>query len=197
MIARATPISILYDEHEAILDVLGYLQRAVSALERGEDVPVGIFEDMSLFFTVFVGQCHHGKEERLLFPRLEHTPDLAAAISRLEHGHAQGEELGAAYAAAVTGYAERGRQAAAPLIAAAKDYSAFLHEHISGEDDTLARAQAQLGAVPSAEDELVAAFERFEEEVMGRGTHDRLHEMIKTLGPRLERFGPAFSNEVL
>ena len=37
----------------------------------------------------------------------------------------------------------------------------------------------------ASEEELVASFNGFEEDVTGPGRHERLHRMIETLGPRL------------
>jgi hypothetical protein len=36
----------------------------------------------------------------------------------------------------------------------------------------------------------VPAFERFEDDVTGKGTHAQLHHMIDTLGPRLAQDAP-------
>ena len=111
----ATASSILYDEHAAIGAMLGYLERAVAALERGQQVDPAIFEDLAEFFTLFVGRCHHGKEEALLFPALRQVPALAALDAELAREHTGGIEFLAAYITAVTGYAENGLSAAGPL----------------------------------------------------------------------------------
>lgn len=108
----ATASSILYDEHAAIGTMLGYLERAVAALERGQQVDPA---DLAEFFTLFVGRCHHGKEEALLFPALRQVPALAALDAELAREHTGGIEFLAAYITAVTGYAENGLSAAGPL----------------------------------------------------------------------------------
>lgn len=184
MMATTTTGSILYEEHAAILTVLDYLDQAVAALSEGRAVDAAIFRDLHEFFTLFVGQCHHGKEERLLFPQLHLFPEMAALIAALEREHAQGTALLATYAAAVEGYATRGLPDAGPLIAAAREYAAFLREHIRAENEDLLPSLPHIepASVPV---DLVPAFERYEVEVMGAGTHERLHRMIDTLGPRL------------
>jgi hemerythrin-like domain-containing protein len=187
MTTQTTAGSILYDEHAAISTVLGYLERAVNALERGQQVDAVIFRDLAEFFTLFVGRCHHGKEESLLFPALQKVPALATLDAELEKEHAEGTGLVSAYTAAVAGYVAHGLAAAGPLIGAARAYAAYLHAHIARENETLLPQVER--RVPAAEqDALVAAFAQYEDEVMGAGTHERLHRMIDTLGPRLTRY---------
>lgn len=187
MTTRTTTSSILCDEHAAITAVLGYLDRAVGALEQAKGVDPAIFGDLLEFFTLFVGQCHHGKEEQLLFPTLRRSSEMAVLIAELEREHGQGMALVDAYAAAVKGYAERGLQASGPLIAAARAYAAFLGRHIERENESLLPGASRLES-PAEQADLVAAFERYEDDVMGTGTHERLHRMIDTLGPRLASY---------
>ena len=188
MTTEPTPSTILSDEHAAISAVLGYLDRAVAALERGHPVDPALFHDLDAFFALFVGRCHHGKEEQLLFPALNGAPDVAALVQRLEQEHERGEELAAAYAVAAHDYTVLGMAASGALIAASRAYAASLRQHIAREnEDLLPRAS---DAVPPAQSRsLVAAFARYEDEVMGAGTHERLHQMIDTLGPRLAACG--------
>jgi hemerythrin-like domain-containing protein len=177
--------SVLLNEHAAISTVLGYLDRATEGVAQGRHVDAGIFRDMLTFFTLFVGQCHHGKEEQILFPVLRHRSATAdAVIARLEREHVQGVELADALAAAVTGYAARGTDAAVPLVAAARAYAAYLLRHIEFENEQLLARTEQLGS-PGALAAALVSFDRFEDEVMGAGTHEQLHRMIDTLGPRV------------
>lgn len=184
MTTDTTPGTILYEEHAAISAVLDYLDRAVTMLERGQSVDASLFHDLDVFFALFVGRCHHGKEEQLLFPALDGSPDVIALVQRLEQEHERGEELAAAYAVAAHDYAARGMAAAGPLIAAARAYAASLRQHIARENEDLLPRAAYTES-PAQRRALVDAFERYEDEVMGAGTHERLHQMIDTLGPRL------------
>ena len=100
--------SILMHEHDAIRMVLGLQDVALGALERGAAVDAGIFADLSLFFSLFVGKCHHGKEEQLLFPALRSAPEMIPAIDQLEAEHVQGGALVQAYDLAQRTYAAAG-----------------------------------------------------------------------------------------
>ena len=184
MVNQETSSGILMHEHDAIKMVLDLQDRALSALERGVAVDAGIFADLYLFFSLFVGKCHHGKEEQLLFPELRHAKELIPAIDELEAQHIQGGALVQSYNGAQQSYVMGGLANASALIAAGRAYAQFLRNHIQEENE---RVLTQAGrVVGEAEDAtIVASFERFEDEVMGKGTHEKLHAMIDTLGPRL------------
>lgn len=184
MAGQETSSGILMHEHDAIAIVLDLQDGALSALERGVAVDAGIFADLYLFFSLFVGKCHHGKEEQLLFPKLRRAKELLPAIEALEAEHLEGGTLVDAYNAARQSYAAAGLASAPALIAAGRAYAEFLRNHIHVENE---RVLVQAGRViGEAEDAtIVTSFDRFEDEVMGKGTHEKLHAMIDTLGPRL------------
>ncbi|HXT34916.1 MAG TPA: hemerythrin domain-containing protein [Chloroflexota bacterium] len=178
--------TVLRDEHAAISTVLGYLDRACNALEQGRQVDPGIFRDMLKFFTLFVGQCHHGKEEQILFPLLRHkSTAMDAVIVQLEKEHGEGVALADAFAEAVAAYAAHGLAAAGPLVAAAGAYAPYLRRHMEYENEQLLARVEQVGS-PGLLAAALTSFDRFEDTVMGAGTHEQLHRMIDTLGPRLE-----------
>jgi hemerythrin-like domain-containing protein len=177
--------AILRDEHTAISMVLGYLDRAAGAVDRGRHVDPSIFHDLLKFVTLFVGQCHHGKEEQILFPLLAHTSVATdAVIAQLEKEHARGVELADSFAQAVAGYAAHGLAAADPLVLSARAYTTYLRRHIEYENEQLLAEVEQMGQLPALA-AAVERFDRFEDEVMGKGTHEQLHRMIDTLGPRV------------
>jgi hemerythrin-like domain-containing protein len=171
----------LQAEHNGVLTVLDQLERAVAAAEQGMPLPPDVFSDIREFFVVFVDQCHHTKEETVLFPALGERG--AGLASRLEDEHGAGRALAARYADAVDAYAAS-PASAADLAAAARAYAAFLRRHIDLETIELLPL---VGSLPTDQDAAVAeAFDRIEEEELGPGTHERLHAMIDTLAPRVD-----------
>jgi hemerythrin-like domain-containing protein len=176
-------IETLQDEHTGVLTVLTQLDRAVDAAQRGSPVPAAIFSDIQEFFAVFVDRCHHAKEEQALFPLL--GPAGAALSERLEEEHVTGRRLARAYADAVAGYAAS--PATAPDLArAARDYAAFLRRHIELETSELFPLMERT-LTAAQDDALVRKFDEIEEQQIGPGTHERLHGMIDTLAPRIDR----------
>ncbi len=170
-------------EHEGVLTVLSQLERAVTAAEAGRPVPGDLFADVREFFAVFVDRCHHGKEEGELFPALGAAGQELQ--QRLEEEHREGRQLAAAYAAAVERYRPGDRGTAHELGEAARAYAAFLQRHIALENDELLPL-VERTLTPERDQEVWEAFERLEVERIGAGTHERLHGMIETLGPRID-----------
>lgn len=175
-------VEVLRAEHEGVLTVLTQLERAVAAVEGGAPVPTAIFMDIEEFFAVFVDRCHHGKEEREVFPRLSGA--ARAAVERLEADHREGRALAADYAAAVRRYTPGDRAASVRLADGARAYAAFLRRHIADETTVLFPAMEQ--ALAGDDAALAALFERFEAEEIGPGTHERLHGMIEGLRGRID-----------
>ncbi len=185
-------VDTLREEHEGVLTVLDNLERAGRAAQRGAALPREVFADIQEFFAVFVDRCHHGKEEAEIFPRLLGGPH-AGLVDRLEQDHVKGRALARAYAQAVQDYQPGDAAGGGRVAAAAREYSAFLREHIALETSDLFPAMKSIEAEDGAMSE---AFERIEEERIGPGTHERLHAMIAGLPARIRpftttRLGPA------
>jgi hemerythrin-like domain-containing protein len=179
-------IDTLRAEHDGVLAVLEQLERAVAAAEAGTAMPADVFGDMEEFFRVFVDRCHHGKEETAVFPALggAGTP----LVDQLEQEHGRGRLLARAYAAAVEEYRPTDPRTVHGLAVAARAYAAFLRAHIALETTELfPRLERTLTADQDAA--LERAFEEIEEQRIGPGTHERLHQMIGTLGPRITAAG--------
>ena len=174
-------IDTLNDEHKGVLAVLTQLERASSAVERGAAVPRDVFDDVGEFFSVFVDRCHHGKEESEVFPRLT-TPAGLAVARRLESEHVTGRQLASAYHQAARAYQPGDRATDAQVAVAARAYSRFLRDHIDLETRELFPV---MEGVSGADQALVEAFDRIEEERIGPGTHERLHAMIDGLPGRI------------
>ncbi len=172
----------LRQEHDAVLVVLDQLEFAVQAAERGAPVPADIFTDIGEFFTVFVDQCHHGKEESAVFAKLRDIAGRRVTTS-LTDEHQQGRGLAAAYRAATERYVPGEVATSKPLVEAARAYDALLRAHIEEETADLFPLMEALMSERDAE--ITSEFDRIELEELGAGTHERLHAMIDTLPNRI------------
>jgi hemerythrin-like domain-containing protein len=174
----------LRTEHDIVLEVLGRLERAVSAAERGALVPAEVFTDIQEFFITFVDRCHHGKEEAEVLPRLK-AGAYADLAQRLEEEHGTGRRLAGAYAEAVEDYVPGDVETSTKLADAARAYSALLREHIELEtEEFLPAMDSELFPQDGA---MFEGFEHIEEERIGPGMHEQLHAMVEGLEARLER----------
>lgn len=173
---------ILRQEHEAILKMIGAAEEAASRLERREVVRQEMLAAILEFFQLFADQCHHGKEEELLFPLLESKGmrrdggPTGVMLAEHEQGRALIQEMSAATEA----YAAEPSEAGSRWAQAAQGYAALLRAHIFKENNILFR-MAEQTLSPSEQARLAESFEKLELERMGAGTHERLHASMRTL----------------
>lgn len=175
-------IDELMHEHRLIEKILGSLETFADAVERGAVVERRDVGNYVTFFREFADQCHHGKEEGLLFERMaEHgfpkeMGPLAVMYSDHEHGRAQV----AALAAVASGQGPLTAAERRQIVQHARVYASHLREHIQKEDQVLYPMALQM--LP---DEVMLAlageFEEFEKTVTGEGAHAKLHTLAESL----------------
>lgn len=163
----------LRTEHRGILFGLDILEKmAEGAADTGDA------GEMVNFFRLFADKCHHGKEEGLLFPAMEKAgiPNKGGPIGQMLAEHAQGREYIAEMGASAGGgalQADRFKEAAA-------GYIQLMRAHIDKENSVLFPAGDRMLPM-DVQKQLLDRFEGFEEEVMGKGTHEKLHEVLHRL----------------
>ncbi len=173
---------VLRKEHDAILKMLEAAEEIATRLERKQEALPQHLGDLLEFFRLFADQCHHGKEEELLFPLLEKKglPRQGGPIGVMLYEHDHGRALIAEMREAAEAFAAGNSEAGARWAHAARRYIALLREHIHKENEILFRmAEQMLSETEQAE--LARQFDRVEEEKIGRGTHERLHRMMDEL----------------
>lgn len=160
-----TPTAMLREEHEVILAALEILERLGRELKAGKPVDREALRWLVDFFLTFADRCHHGKEEKHLFPALERhgVPREGGPVGVMLLEHEEGRVL-------VRAIAEGDAQ---PPGDAIDRYVALLRAHIDKENNVLfpltdrILSQEEQGA-------LASAFEAVEQEVAGPGVHERL-----------------------
>ena len=85
----------LREEHDVILKVLGFFDKALDQSAANGEVTHGVFDPFVEFFKGFADHCHHCKEENRLFPALEEAgmPREQGPIAVMLHEHQQGRVL--------------------------------------------------------------------------------------------------------
>jgi hemerythrin-like domain-containing protein len=173
-----TPTQILSDEHRVIERVLG----AVEKLAQG---PVGDLEPWKMaleFIRGFADQCHHFKEEKVLFPALEAhgIPSEDGPVGMMLMEHEEGRSHVRAMLAALS-LIETGNQGAKEtLLTGAQAYCRLLREHIQKEDEVLFRMADEVISVDDQK-KLMADFAQHEAEEMGAGVHEKYLNIAKQL----------------
>lgn len=176
-----TATKVLRDEHEGILvmlDVLGVLVRQA----RGHKLDRGDAAKAVDFFRSFADRCHHGKEEKHLFPaltragmRVEQGP-IGVMLAEHERGRALVKEMAAALG-------DPGPAGERAFAAAAAGYKDLLTVHIGKENQVLF-PQAERILAERDKELLNEAYEEVERVEMGEGTHERYHAMIEEMAAR-------------
>ncbi len=178
----------LMAEHRVIEGVLQALAAAADALERGQAVRPGFFTDGAAFAAGFADDCHHKKEEGVLFPTMiaHGVPEQAGPIPVMLAEHARGRQYIRELRAAAARL-EAGEPAAGEVVAQARGYVMLLSQHIAKEDRILFPMAGKV--IPANEQPAVSqAFEKVEHEEAGAGVHERYLALAAALKQEAARF---------
>ena len=66
-----TAIEKLKADHQAVLSAIRILDQITIKLGAGQAVDLRHLDQILELLQVFVDKCHHGKEEKALFPAME------------------------------------------------------------------------------------------------------------------------------
>jgi hemerythrin-like domain-containing protein len=176
------PTEELKLEHQAIKRMLKVMAGVCGRLESHARVEPGHLEAIVEFIQVFADQCHHGKEEDLLFPAM-----IEAGFSK-EQGpiavmladHAQGRASVRRVKEGVATYRSAPKKAEPEIAVNARAYIDLLGPHIDKEDMIL-YPMADRALSATRQNELSEAFERVESEIIGAGRHEQFHALIEEL----------------
>lgn len=153
------PTETLRAEHRIIEKMLDCLEAAADDLEAGRPTVPADLRTLIGFFRAFADGVHHGKEEALLFPRMEArgvpSDRGPTACMRREHddGRARldGMDLALERREEDPGAGERA------FVANVRMYAPMLRQHIQKEDHCLFSMADQLLA-PADQADLAAQF---------------------------------------
>jgi len=168
-------------EHQIILMVLDAAEREARRIKEKGEVQSEQVEEMVDFFRNFADRCHHAKEEKLLFIRMEERgmPREAGPIGVMLYEH----DLGRGHVRAIADLLPRAGNDPAARDGIRQHLAAYvqlLRDHIYKEDHILYPMADQL-LLPEDQRALEAEFERVEREEIGVGVHEKYHELAHWL----------------
>jgi hemerythrin-like domain-containing protein len=176
------PITTLMNEHRIIEDALDAMERwCGETLAKATDDRRELGRFLT-FIERFVDECHHGKEETILFETMirHGFPKDAGPVGVMLHEHDEGRSLVAglrSLAMRDAPWSDKERRRLAELVRA---YAEMLRQHIMKEDRIL--YPMALSRLPGYEqDAMGERFDRFEDEETGPGEHQRLHALVDAL----------------
>jgi hemerythrin-like domain-containing protein len=172
--------------------MLKILESLRPRLARGEVLSGEDWTDIVAFLRVFVDRCHHGKEERVLFPAVMQVADAEARdlIEQLLVEHVDGRRLVAILAAAAgtepvlpgEGQAESSFDAAAADEAIA-GYISLIRPHIVHEEKQLFPVADRVLA-PEIQQTMQGEYDLIEQEAIGAGRHEAFEQTVERLKER-------------
>lgn len=175
------PTETLMHEHQIILMVLDAAEREARWIKETGEVQAERVEQMVDFFRNFADRCHHAKEEKLLFVKMQERgmPTEAGPIGVMLYEH----DLGRGYVRAVAEALPRAASDSAArqtILDNLTRYVQLLRDHIYKEDHILYPMADQL-LLPDDQRALEESFERVEREEIGEGVHERYHRIAYEL----------------
>jgi hemerythrin-like domain-containing protein len=174
-----TPTQILSDEHRVIERVLGALEGLTTRSLMGS---LDHWKNALDFIRHFADQCHHYKEEKVLFPALEEhgIPRDGGPVGMMLIEHEEGRSYVKAMFAALGQIEAADESAQSDLFENARQYVRLLREHIQKEDDVLFRMADEV--IPADEQrQLLKNFETHEAEEMGAEVHEKYLQIAREL----------------
>lgn len=175
---------ILMEEHRAIERVLFALERATNRLSRGEEVYLRFFTGTTVFIKNFTDECHHRKEEKVLFPALVENgmQDDAGPVAVMLAEHEEGRRLALEIRQATERFQAGEIRMREAIIQNSKAYISLIHQHILKEDKVLFPMADKV--IPAEQHEKIAlAFEQYDKDSLG----EEMHAKYFGLAERLEK----------
>jgi len=175
------PIDNLKEDHTAIKSMLEIIDSICAHLERKEEIPPEHLDGILDFLRTFADNCHHHKEEQILFPEMEKAgiPREGGPTGVMLHEHTVGREHVKGISEGLARYKDDPTDAK-ELIANSRAYVALLSQHIFKEDNIL-YPMAERMLPDRVMDSMNDAFMRIEGEWIGSGKDEEYRRLLKKL----------------
>jgi hemerythrin-like domain-containing protein len=172
----------LIQEHNDVQRMLKILGIATTKLENGATVNPLHLEAMLEFLITFVDKCHHGKEEKLLFPALINKGMAKdnGPVGVMLAEHVSGRNFIKGMSDAITAYRNGNTSVVHEIVDNARGYIVLLNQHIMKENNILFK-MADNALSESEQNELFQEFEKLESNEIGNEVHQKYHNMLLEL----------------
>ena len=170
---------VLSDEHRVIERVLAVLQKLTT---RPVENSLDCWKKALDFFSHFADQCHHFKEEQVLFPAMEERgiPREGGPIGMMLMEHEEGRAYVRAMLSAIALVETKNEVAKEILVDKAKAYLRLLKDHIQKEDEILFKIADDVIS-PDEQKQLLRSFEEHEAKEIGTGVHEKYLKLVEEL----------------
>jgi hemerythrin-like domain-containing protein len=131
------PIGPLMIEHRLIEKVIALMEKAISRAENLKQIDPDLIQDFTRFIRLYADQCHHGKEEEILFEELKKkniSRGHKIIMSHLIEDHKWGRKTTGELVAANEKYRKGDGNVLLEIITKMKALIEFYPRHIQKED---------------------------------------------------------------
>lgn len=176
---RAAIIHLLLD-HRIVREVLDSLELKLRQFEAKNEISISFMVSLTNFLSKFLDKCHHGKEEKCLFPSLEKlgVPREGGPIGVMISEHAEMKRLLNEIKSRLEEYS-KGNVKAADVIGPCYDFINLVRSHFFKEENIVFRIGAE---IMSKEESFrtVDCYEGIEREVNHEKVLKEAEELKKT-----------------
>jgi len=175
-------IEVLMDEHRLIEQVLGSLETFAAEIEGGLRPERRLLADYGAFFREFADAGHHGKEEDILFRRMNErgVPRETGPVAVMLYEHKAGRGHVSALRQVGDGAGPLAAAETQLVLESASAFVPLLRAHIQKEDRILYPMAVRL-LTGSDMDAMEAEFAAFDARLRADGSYDRLHGLADRL----------------
>lgn len=175
------PAEQIKSEHRVIGKAIWSLKALADSIKHGEQVDLALLADELAFIRGFTEDCHHRKEEEVLFPAIEAELRTAPTdpIPDFIEEHAASRRLTTDLARAIKAYEVGDGDRSNAIVVLAGEYSHLAIEHMRKENLVV------VGLITNIllADKKLEVAERFLliEEELGPGYHQKYEKLAETM----------------
>jgi len=181
-----SPTLMLENENQIIAKVIGAAPVLADRLEAGQAVEGEILQGVVEFMRIFADQCHHDKEEALLFPLLgkKGVPMQGYPVGALTMEHGMGRMLVKGLAYAAQAYEEGAPVGKQAVVQALRGIAELYPSYIWKEDNILFLLTNEVLSLQEQQS-LHEQFVQVEQRV-GQDVHQRLELFADQLSEHIQ-----------
>lgn len=179
------PTENLIQEHNAIVVMLSIMDKVADIIRNGREVDIEDVAKIVDFLRIFADKCHHGKEERVLFPELiaAGVPEENGPIGIMLREHETGREYINEINSGVEKFKEEGTGSLLLIARGISNYTFLLRNHMNKENNVLFPMADMLLSYKKQAD-IAKRFNMIEKEIVAGDIHQRYYRILKSLKDR-------------
>jgi len=177
------PSDELRHEHEIILHALSGAEHLAQSILSTDNVEIAKVKDIIDFSRNFTDGCHHKKEEKHLFVKLQERgmSGEQGPIAVMLYEHSAGRNLIQRLESSITEDELGKSEAKVTIHQILLEYVELLKAHIAKENNILFPMGDKI-LTEEDQETLEASFKKIEEQEVGTGVHEKYHQLAHKIG---------------